>query len=304
MVLSLWHGMIIDKRFISISILEVMIRHTLSVMGKRVTYWERNPQWDKTIVMLHGFRGNHSGLTDMAQHFDGWRMILPDLPGYGESEPLDGVHSPLAYAAWLDEFVTQIGLHDWVCWSHSYGGAVSLIQAAEGGCKPRAIVSVSPTLPQLGLSSMIATFYYQTGRLMPAALRQRWISSRVVDHATGRWLFKTATTQRRRRLQRRAERYLPELNSQVVTGQYLAALHTRLAPFLPRVHVPTLIIAGARDVIVPVRQLERLISQMPDGTLVIMEDQGHLAPIERPAATATITKRFLHGIEQPVLAGR
>jgi hypothetical protein len=35
---------------------------------------------------------------------------------------------------------------------------------------------------------------------------------------------------------------------------------------------------------------------MPDATLVVMEDQGHLAPIERPAATATITKRFVNGL--------
>jgi hypothetical protein len=35
---------------------------------------------------------------------------------------------------------------------------------------------------------------------------------------------------------------------------------------------------------------------LTDGTLVIMADQGHLAPIERPAATATITKRFIGGL--------
>jgi pimeloyl-ACP methyl ester carboxylesterase len=57
-----------------------------------------------------------------------------------------------------------------------------------------------------------------------------------------------------------------------------------------------MIIAGARDVIVPLQQLEQLVSHMRDGTLVVMEDQGHLAPIERPAATATITKRFINGL--------
>lgn len=273
-----------------------MKRHTVSVMGRKAAYWERNPYGQQTILMLHGFRGNHKGLTDMSQHFAGFRLIIPDLPGYGESEPLEIPHTLENYARWLDEFVETLQLEEWVSWSHSYSGSIALIQAAEGLNKPVAMVSVSLAAVRRGLPSAVSTLYYWAGQYMPPRMRQRWIASRTVDHATGRWLFMTMPTDRRLEKQRLAELDLPQLNPQVVTEEYMSALATDLEHFAGKVTIPVLLVAGARDVIVPLRRLEILASRMKDGTLVVMRDQGHLAPIERPAATATITKRFINGL--------
>jgi pimeloyl-ACP methyl ester carboxylesterase len=275
-----------------------MKRHTVNVMGKQVAYWERNPNWPLTIVMLHGFRGNHKGLTDMVQHFPGYRLILPDLPGYGESEPLDVPHTLENYADWLDAFVGALGLEDWASWSHSYSGSIALIHAAKGKHKPVAVLSVSLADVRRGLPSLISTFYYWIGQFMPRGMRRHWIASQRVDRATGRWLFLTVSSNRRQELMKRGRRNLPILNAQVVTEEYMSALSTNLAWYAARVKRPVMIIAGAKDVIVPVRRLEKLVSMMPDGELVILKDQGHLAPIERPTATATITKRFLNGLRQ------
>jgi pimeloyl-ACP methyl ester carboxylesterase len=273
-----------------------MIRHTILVMGKRVAYWERNPNWSRTIVMLHGFRGNHMGLTDMSQHFAGFRLILPDLPGYGDSEPLDVKHTLVNYAKWLDAFIEAIELEDFVSWSHSYSGSIALIQAATGDHKPSAIVSVSLAALRRDLPSLFSTFYYWVGQFLPRRVRHRWIASRTLDQATGRWLFMTATGKRRRELMKRGLRNLPLLNAKVVTEEYLSALSTNLDWYAARITMPALIIAGAKDFLVPLRRLERLARKMPNGTVSIMDDQGHIAPIERPAATATITKRFLNSL--------
>lgn len=270
-----------------------MIRHTININGKQVAYWERNPNWPVTIVMMHGFRGNHKGLTDMAQHLQGYRIIMPDLPGYGESEPMEVTHTLKNYAAWLDDFVGALELEDWVSWSHSYSGSIALIQAAEGEHRPQALVSVSLADVRRDLASAISTFYYWVGQFMPRPVRHRWIASRTVDHAAGRWLFMTVSPHRRKVLMERGERNLPILNVKVVTEQYMSSMKTPLEPYARRVKMPVLIIAGAKDVIVPLRRLKRLVQQMPQAELVVMEDQGHLAPIERPAATATLTKRFL-----------
>jgi pimeloyl-ACP methyl ester carboxylesterase len=265
-------------------------------MGRKVVYWERNPYGHHTMVMLHGFRGNHKGLTEVSQHFAGFRLIIPDLPGYGESQTLEIPHTLANYARWLDEFVEALELDQWVSWSHSYSSSIALIQAAEGVNRPVAMVSVSMAALRRGAPSAVSTLYYALGQYLPGGLRHRWIASRRLDHATGRWLFMTMPTARRRELQRRAEKDLPKLKAQVVTEEYMSALKTDLEPYAREVKLPVLVIAGARDVIVPLRRLERLASLMPDATLVVMEDQGHLAPIERPAATATITKRFVNGL--------
>jgi pimeloyl-ACP methyl ester carboxylesterase len=274
-----------------------MIRHTITVMGREVAYWERGPEWDRTIVMLHGFRGNHKGLTDMVQHFDGFRLILPDLPGNGESETLTVPHTMQNYAQWLDEFVGALKLKDYVSWSHSYSSSIALVHAVEGKHKPSALVTVSMAAIRRDWATAIGTLYYQIGRVLPYPLAQKWIASKTIDHASHPWLFMTVTPERRRALVKRGDENLPIMNPRVVTEQYLSTLGTNLETYASKVAVPTLMIAGAKDIIVPLRRLEHLVGLMPDGTLVVMEDQGHLAPIERPAATATISKRFINGLE-------
>ncbi|HEY2003988.1 MAG TPA: alpha/beta hydrolase [Candidatus Saccharimonadia bacterium] len=273
-----------------------MIRHTVTIQGKQVSYWERNPHLPVTIVALHGFRGNHKGLTEMSQHLQGYRVIVPDLPGYGESEALDVPHTLTNYAGWLDQFVGALELEEWVSWSHSYSGSIALIQATEGKHPPVAAVSVSLADVRRDLASAASTIYYWLGQYLP----RRWITSRTIDHAAGRWLFMTVTPRRRKVLQKRGERNLPILNAKVVIEEYLSSMSTPLEPYARRLEIPMLIIAGAKDAIVPRRRLERLVTLMPKGSILVMPDQGHLAPIERPAATATLTKRYLS--EQAALA--
>jgi pimeloyl-ACP methyl ester carboxylesterase len=271
-----------------------MIRRTITVMGRETTYWERNPEWPLTIVLLHGFRGNHKGLLDVGRQFPGFRVIIPDLPGYGESEPLSVKHTLRNYALWLDAFAGAIYLDEWICWSHSYSGSISLIQAASGTHKPQCMISVSMAVIRRSPAILMSTLYYRAGTLLPKNFQQHLIASRMLDHAAGRWLFMTASTQRRRELQERAERDLPTLNAKVVTEEYLSALTTNLEYYARRVEVPVLMVAGARDIVVPLRRLEHITGLMENVTLTVMDDQGHLAPIERPAAVGTITKRFIH----------
>jgi pimeloyl-ACP methyl ester carboxylesterase len=268
-------------------------------MGKRAVYWERNPHGHKTIVCIHGFRGNHKGLTDFSQYLDGYRLILPDLPGYGESEPLDTTHTMEHYAEWLDDFVGALGVHDWVSWSHSYSGVLALIQAAQGKNKPELVVAANLAALRGGIGSVISTMYYKMARLMPYEMRRRWVASRFVDRATGRWLFTVVTTKRRLELMARGTRNLSTLRPNVVIEEYLSGVKAPVAKYAQAVKVPVLVIAGAKDIIVPVKRLEKLVSVMPDGTLVIMPALGHLTPIETPAETAAITKRYINGRQLP-----
>jgi pimeloyl-ACP methyl ester carboxylesterase len=280
-----------------------MIRHTANIMGHETAYWERNPNESQTIVMLHGFRGNHKGLVDLMQYFDGYRILAPDLPGYGESEALEVPHTLSNYALWLDNFIKTLKLGNWISWSHSYSSSISLIQAVEGEFKPQIMISVSMAAVRRDLASWVSTLYYRLGTYMPPRLQQRWISSRLIDHTTGRWLFLTTSTQHRKALQAQAERDLPMLNARVVTEEYMSALDTPLEAYATRVRIPVLVIAGARDVIVPLTRLERLVTMMPDGTIVVLADQGHLAPIERPGATATASKQFITSLQASSYTG-
>lgn len=273
-----------------------MIRHTVEVNGKKLTYWVDNPDAKQSIVMVHGFRGNHKGLGYVAKDLTDFRLVIPDLPGYGESEPLDVEHTIEHFGQWLDVFVGVLGLRDWVSWSHSGAGPIAIVQATTGENPPQALVTVSPALPVSKWSSLGVTSYYLLGEIMPERMRHAWLTSRIIDHALGRWLFMTASTKRRREIQRRAERDLPRLNARVITEQYFSSTSARLDDYVGRLTMPVLVVAGARDVIVPLDRLKQLVALMPDARLEVLEDQGHLAPIEQPRVVATLTREFITGL--------
>ncbi|MDN5749154.1 MAG: alpha/beta hydrolase, partial [Pseudonocardia sp.] len=79
--------------------------------------------------MLHGLRGDHHGLEPIVSHLDGFRVLVPDLPGFGETPPLHrGAHDVTSYAAWTREFVAAAA-HEAsggvVLLGHSFGSIVA-----------------------------------------------------------------------------------------------------------------------------------------------------------------------------------
>lgn len=64
---------------------------------------------------------------------------------------------------------------------------------------------------------------------------------------------------------------------------------------LRKVHVPTLIIAGASDTLIPRRRAEFLAAMMPQGCLEIIAEAGHLPQLEQPEVVTKVLETFLAG---------
>jgi pimeloyl-ACP methyl ester carboxylesterase len=64
---------------------------------------------------------------------------------------------------------------------------------------------------------------------------------------------------------------------------------------LRRAHVPTLILAGEADTIVPRRRAEFLATMMPHGCVEVIREAGHLPQLEQPEAVTAALETFLSG---------
>ena len=62
-----------------------------------------------------------------------------------------------------------------------------------------------------------------------------------------------------------------------------------------KVKLPALVLAGRQDPLVPLRRQEFTANLMPYGTFKIIEDAGHLAPLEQPEAVSDAIEAFLNG---------
>ena len=64
---------------------------------------------------------------------------------------------------------------------------------------------------------------------------------------------------------------------------------------LRKVHVPTMVIAGTSDTLVPRRRAELIAAMMPQGCLEIIAEAGHLPQLEQPEAVTKVLQTFLSG---------
>jgi pimeloyl-ACP methyl ester carboxylesterase len=270
-----------------------MNRYSAIVSGVHVAFWQYNTAASKTILMLHGFRGNHLGLSDVAEYLDEYRVILPDLPGSGDSHPLNGPPSVQAYVTWVDELAQALDLTDFVIWGHSYGATVALAHSALGLQRSDLVIAVSPAPLGSTILDLIPTSFYFIGRCLPRELRKHWVLNHHLERLVARLLLRTTRGDRRKVLIERGQETLSTINPDTAIEQFLAFRRLRLAEYARAARCPVLVVAGGRDVIVRPGKLLKLARAAPHGHIVIMPKQGHLSPIEEPEGLANITKSFL-----------
>jgi hypothetical protein len=83
---------------------EIPVREAeVTVLGSRTRYWEYGPRdAAQTILLVHGYRGDHHGLEPVIALLPGIRFVSPDLPGFGASTPMtEAPHSIAGYERWM-----------------------------------------------------------------------------------------------------------------------------------------------------------------------------------------------------------
>ena len=275
------------------------------VLGSVTRYWEYgDPDADTTIVMVHGFRGDHHGLEPVVAQLPGFRMISPDLPGFGESGVLVGDRHDIAgYGRWLAGFVAALGLTGRVVvLGHSFGSII-VAAAVAGDLHADDVVLVNPiAAPALagprGILTRLAVFYYWAAARLPERIGFALLRNRVIVRVMSVTMAKTGDPGLRRWIHDQHDRYFSAFaDRRVVLEAFTASVGSDVSEFAGRIPQRTLLIAADRDDITPVAAQHRLQTLFPDATLQVIADVGHLIHYEVPAQAADALRRFL-GEEQ------
>lgn len=274
---------------------------TVSVLGSTTTYWDYgDPASATTILMVHGFRGDHHGLEPVVAQLSGVRIISPDLPGFGESEPLHGIRHDIAgYGRWLREFVSAVApTGRLVILGHSFGSVV-VAAAVAGGLHADVVVLVNPiAAPALsgprGILTRLAVFYYWAAARLPERLGFALLRNRLIVRVMSVTMTKTNSRELRRWIHNQHDRYFSAFSDRrVVLEAFTASVSTDVSEFARNIPQRTLLIAAEKDDITPVAAQHRLQALFPDATLRVIPDVGHLIHYEMPAPAADHLRRFL-----------
>ncbi len=281
-------------------------RHELPVNGSRTRYWIYGPRSARrTIVVVHGFRGDHHGLEPVIAHLRGCRIVAPDLPGFGESMPFPAHgHSVATYAAWLAAFVQQLpDAGEIVVLGHSFGSVVVAAALAQGLPATRAVLLNPIGAPALsgprGVLSRMAVLYYRLGAALPERPGAALLRSPLVVRAMSTLLSKSRQRPLRRWILAEHLRYFSIFaNRQMVLDAFEASVGDDVSTYAARIPMPVLLVGGDRDDISPVAVHRRLVALFPTAELIMIAGVGHLIHYEAPDQAAQVIRTFLEAMDR------
>ena len=250
------------------------------------------------LVALHGLRGDHHGLEPIVSHLPRLRVVVPDLPGFGETPPQHGrAHDIPGYAAWAREFVEAVAPGAALL-GHSFGSIVAA-HAVAGGLDVERLVLVTPIAgsalagPRRVLTRA-TVLVHRLAAALPEPVGAGLLRSRAFTRIASVAMVKTRDRELRRWIHAEHDRFFGGFaDRRTLLEAYTASVSGGVDAAAPRVTVPTLVIATALDDITPPAEQRRLVGLFPDARLAELDGTGHLVHYERPDVVGALVEEFV-----------
>ena len=264
------------------------------------------------LVLLHGLfdhKGTWSALAPRLAEA-GYRVIAPDLVGFGRSSkpgfrswPASRRYGAEAQVGFVRAFVESLGLDEVVLAGNSFGGGVflrSLCTPWPGGPRVRGLVLESASGYPQARPPYIRLLAGLPGWLL---LNQRVLAIGVgtgLTRAIVRSTFRRVFHDHGKIPEELVEEAVDILREPNTLYAYQAAARNLvphdIASFTDayrKIDVPTLVLWGAEDRIVPSRFATLFEAELPEATLHIIAECGHAPHLEYPAETARILRGWI-----------
>ncbi len=238
------------------------------------------------VLFVHGFPLDGSLWQPQVDALSGeYRMIVPDLRGFGGSTPTPQVTMD-QYADDLRALLDELGVDAVVLAGLSMGGYIAFAFYRNYPGRVQGLVLVD-TRPQPDTDEARAN------RAATAEKVRVYGAAWLADEMVGK-LMSPATIEHRPELVQTVHAMMAH---QPVEG-IVAALHGMAGrpdsrPLLSEISVPTLVVVGADDALTPVADAESMVDAIPGSELVVIPDAGHLSNLEQPEVFSQALRQFL-----------
>lgn len=278
---------------------------TMELNGSTVAYWTYEPVQatpdTRTILVIHGFRGDHHGLLRVADQLPEMRIIMPDLPGFGSSGAFaSGEHSVEQYGTFITAFMAALGLGpDTVLLGHSFGSIVAahFVATHPGTVSPLILINpiAAPALEgPKGIMTKLAVLYYRLAARLPRPVGLALLRSPLIVRVMSMAMAKTKDKELRRFIHGQHHAYFSAFaNRESLLESFTASVGSHVGEVADKLTLPVLLVAGEKDEIAVLPDQRRLAALLPDGVLNVIPGVGHLIHYETPAPAAGFIRTFL-----------
>jgi pimeloyl-ACP methyl ester carboxylesterase len=256
---------------------------TLAVFGQNIHYWDAGS--GPVVVLVHGLGSRKEG--DWGRVFEPlskkYRVIALDQLGFGQSDKPVIDYSIQTYVDFLNEFLHQLKIEKASLMGESLGGWISasytmeaandskmvpveklVLSDAAGLKQDKPIPDLNPST-LAGMRHVLEVVFYNTS----------WINDELIRHEL--------TERIRANISYTVHSILtnPALPKELLDGK------------LGGIHVPTLVVWGKQDALLPVESGERYVKEIPGAKLITFDQCGHVPPREKAPEFVSAVEMFL-----------
>lgn len=240
----------------------------------------------QTILFVHGFPLSRAIWQPQIEAFiQNYRVIAPDLRGHGESPAPAGVYAMETFAEDLQALVEERKCGPVVLVGHSMGGYISFAFYRKFPQSVRALV--------LFCTRAIADAAEGKEARENLARRAEQEGAAGVAAQMLPKMFAPATVAAYPDLVESIHKMMLATSVNGLAGSLRGmAARPSAVDLLPQITVPTLVIAGESDLIIPVSESAAMAKAIPHAQLAIIPRAGHLASLENPDAVLANLREF------------
>jgi pyruvate dehydrogenase E2 component (dihydrolipoamide acetyltransferase) len=244
----------------------------------------------EATVLLHGMGSSHRSWYRVARELARTgRVIAPDLPGFGGSDPAGAGFRPSVVADALAAAIAARAVDDYVLVGHSLGGLVAVALADRHPARVRRLVLVSPA----GLQQRLSLPGQAIGRVLETLIDvRRELGGAVATSPQARRVMFGRLVHRPERLHATDARLILEASRGAtrIRQGVAAAIHGDVRPALARLAMPVEVVWGAEDRLLPVSGVALARAARPGLPVHVLHGIGHLPMLERPAELAGLIR--------------
>ena len=250
------------------------------------------------IVLLHGFGASQVTWRYWAPELARTHTVyLVDLRGFGSAPRLKPArYGPADMADDVSRMILALDLKRVTLIGHSMGGGIALLIAmllrdqGEGDRVAR-LISVAGTAYEQKIPYYVNMLRRPSTKILVPLVPTRWVIRKVLE---------SILYDRSRVSEEQVELYTRPLRPWPAKRAAVAAALQVIPPNLDDIvarysglDVPTLLLWGRQDPVVPLSVAERLARELPDARLVVLERCGHMPTEELPEESLAVVRRFL-----------
>lgn len=202
----------------------------------------------RPLLILHGWgsRGEKWRKTAEILAQKGFKVFVPDLPGFGESQKPNFIWGLDEYCSFIDEFAKNLGINSFALAGHSFGGALAAKYILKYPGKATKLFLIGAACIRENKKNIFANLKFLKNISILRKFFYKYIAKSDYPQTEG-----------------------------IMREIYLKVVKEDLSAYLGKINIPTVIIWGEKDDITPLKYGKIINSEIKDSKLFIIPGKDH-----------------------------